>query len=409
MRYSVADMLLRTLPGKSLGRRVTLPFFHSITTTWNWSSLDHTGSDSAPDPDLSVTGLVLSSNIENTFGKHEWDIIESSLKNLGFINVAHQYFEHEAKVNHSGMAFGISGQAVNGKYVVAAVFRGSITYSDYISDVESELFGFHQAGVNACRELAKYISMQGLSKSNTTLFLTGHSYGAAVASLVAIMSSELAERDSVFCYAYASPNYLRKELSGSGMKMFSFCNTEDIVPNVPIGFNLDKTGKIINLDNGNVQTHDPRKYERFLRLYLHFRDKDFDKDGEQQITIRGISNETLSIKESVLRNHMPCTYMALILAQYPDEVANSYIHLSSDLSEHIEDLKWEICVGERYKLPSCDRDNDHTKLTWNSSDKTVIEIDETGMLTAQSAGTAVLCASAEDGRKASVSIRVINE
>ena len=72
----------------------------------------------------------------------------------------------------------------------------------------------------------------------TTLFITGHSYGAANASLVGILSRDLAEPDSIFCYPFATPNYNRHGLTGDGMKMFSFDSNEDIVPQVPIGSNL---------------------------------------------------------------------------------------------------------------------------------------------------------------------------
>ena len=45
-------------------------------------------------------------------------------------------------------------------------------------------------------------------------FITGHSYGAATASLVTIMSADIAERDSIFGYSFATPTYIRHGLTG---------------------------------------------------------------------------------------------------------------------------------------------------------------------------------------------------
>lgn len=74
---------------------------------------------------LSVMGLILATNIESTVGEHAWSLVEYSLGRLGFTNVVHHYFEDAEKVNHPAMAFGRSTETANGKYVVAAVYRGS--------------------------------------------------------------------------------------------------------------------------------------------------------------------------------------------------------------------------------------------------------------------------------------------
>ncbi len=407
MKFSAADVLLRALPDPVESRRINLPFFHSITTTWEWSALDHAKTDEQPDLNMTVTSLVLSSNIENTFGKHNWDVVEGSLTKLGFINIEHLYFEHSAKINYPAMVFAMSDRPVNGKYPVAAIFRGTTSFYDYISDIESERNGFHKAGENAVRELARYLELHGLTKDNTTLFLTGHSYGAAIASLVAIMSEDLAERDSVFCYTFASPNYFRNGLSGDGMKMFTFVSDEDLVPGVPIGHNQDKTGHMIRLSRTDLESHAPQNYKRFLRLYLHFRDKNFDKDSETPSRFHFLNPEGLiPSKESVLRNHMPSTYMALILSEYSDEIADSFITILSKAMETVENLEWDLCAGEVCKLPFTDKKTDHGKLLWRSLDETVIHIDDRNMLTALKEGEAALTVTDEKGRAASIAVHV---
>ncbi len=99
-------------------------------------------------------------------------------------------------------------------------------------------------------------------------------------SLVGISSTDLAERDSIFCYSYATPNYIRNGLTGDGIKMFCFCSNEDVVPQVPVGPNLDKTGVVIKYDRMDLKLNHPKQYDRFLKLYKHFREKDYDSDSD---------------------------------------------------------------------------------------------------------------------------------
>ena len=53
---------------------------------------------------------------------------------------------------------------MNGKTVVAAIYRGSSSYEDFISDAKAEPGGFHEAGINAANELRAYCKSQNLTK-----------------------------------------------------------------------------------------------------------------------------------------------------------------------------------------------------------------------------------------------------
>ena len=310
---------------------MVLPFLHDITTTWDWSDLNFENGNETPNLNLAVAALVLATNIETTVGDHAWDLVESSLGKLGFIHMAHHYFEREEKINYPAMVFARSAQPVNGKYVVAAVYRGSSSTEDFISDLKAEPGGFHKAGINASNELRAYVKGQGLTKENTALFITGHSYGAAVASLVGIQTTDLAEREAIFCYSFATPNYIRNGLTGDGMKMFCYATNEDIVPQVPVGPNLDKTGVVITFDRMDLKLRHPEQYERFLRLYHHFRDKDFDEDSDfMPVEYSFKTPVRIPVNNTVIRSHMPYTYMALILSELPDETAYAYIPRKTD-------------------------------------------------------------------------------
>ena len=393
---------------KPRGERIAMPFLHDMTpdiiTEWNLADFDPAGPNDKPNLNLTVMGLILATNIESTVGKHAWSLIEYSLDRLGFTNIMHQYFESAQKVNYPAMAFGRSTETVNGKYVVAAVYRGSSSFVDFISDAKAEPGGFHQAGINATNELRAYCKSQKLTKENTILFITGHSYGASSASLVGIMSTDLAERDSIFCYSYATPNYIRNGLTGEGMKMFSFNSNEDIVPQVPVGPNLDKTGGVIGYDRLDMKLNHPEQYARFLKLYEHFRDCDYESDTDflpDAYTFKPYVRKP--VDNAIIRNHMPYTYMPFLLAGLPDETAYSYIVEVPGRKERSAD--WIMSVGEVYKLPLAGTG----LFTWTSSDETVASIDERGMLAGKGAGDAVLTVTTPNKKQAVLKVHVSDQ
>ena len=389
------------------GVRIAMPFLHNMTpdiiSEWDWNDFDLAGPNDKPNMNLAVMGLILATNIESTVGKHAWSLVEYSLDRLGFTNIVHQYFESAQKVNYPAMAFGISTQQVNGKYVVAAIYRGSSSFVDFISDAKAELGGFHQAGINATNELRAYCSSQKLTKENTILFIAGHSYGASSASLVGIMSTDLAERDSIFCYSYATPNYIRNGLTGEGMKMFSFNSNEDIVPQVPVGPGLDKTGGVIQYDRLDLKLNHPEQYARFLKLYQHFRDCDYESDTDflpDAYTFKPYVRKP--VDNTIIRNHMPYTYMPFLLCSLTDEEADSYLLDVPKKEPGGQEADWEMFVGEVYKLPLTGTG----LFTWKSSDEAVASIDAKGMLTGKTVGDTLLTVTAPGGKQAVIKVHI---
>ena len=382
---------------------IEMPFLHDMTpdiqSAWNLADFDPNSPNDEPNMNIAVMALILATNIESTVGSHAWSLIEYSLDRLGFTNIVHRYFEEAHKVNHPAMAFGRSIETVNGKTVVAAVYRGSSSFEDFISDAKAEPGGFHQAGVNATNELRAYCQSQGLTKENTILFITGHSYGASCASLVGISSTDLAEKDSIFCYSYATPNYIRNGLTGDGMKMFSFNSNEDVVPQVPVGPNLDKTGKVIWYDRTDLKLRHPEQYDRFLKLYKHFREADYDEDTDflpDAYTFKPFVRKPVEI--GIIRNHMPYTYMPFLLCGLSDEEVEGYIVPVPTKEEREADLV--MSVGETYRLPLAKTG----LLRWKSSEPDVAAVNDRGMLTAKKPGKATLKLDAPGGKQAAVKV-----
>ena len=390
-------------------RRISMSFMSEpISTVWNWSDLDYAHSNEEPNINLTVMALILATNIECTIGDSAWSLVESNLSQLGFEKIVHYYFEEEEDISCAAMVFAISKKPVHGKYVVAAIYRGTSSYADVLSDIKSQLVdGFYEAGVEASNKLREYVHSQNLTKENTTLFITGHSYGAANASLVGILSTDLAERDSIFCYPIAAPNYYRDGLTGKDMKMFTFDSTEDIVPQVPVGPTLDKTGVEIRYDRLDIQKNHPEQYQRFLRVYRYFRHRDYDKDFDfmsEVFTLTGSSEEPAEdtrVDDDAFRVHMTYTYIALILSEQPDDVIDSYIGEFADPYTSIE-----MYEGEIYRLPIKKTRNN---ITWSSSDESVAALNEKGMLVGKGPGKAQLTITMKNGNNATIEVTVLED
>ena len=384
---------------------IAMPFLHNmdpdIKATWDLSDFDPSNPNDEPNQNIKIMALILATNAESTVGLHAWSLVEYSLRRLGFTNVVHRNFELSEQVNHPAMAFGIHTEKVAGKSLVACVCRGSSSFVDFISDGLAEPGGFEDAGVNATNALRAYCASQGLTKENTILFICGHSYGASTASLVGISSTDLAERDSIFCYSYATPNYIRHGMTGEGMKMFSFNSNEDVVPQVPVGPNLDKTGKVYTFDRLDLELNHPDQYARFLRLYKHYRDCDYDKDSDylpDAYTFKPYVKDPVNVE--IIRNHMPYTYMPFLLCELTDEVMETYIVDVPSAEDKF--ASWTMYVGEVYRLPL----TGPGLFSWESSNAAVVNVNKMGMVSAKAAGEAILTLTSpnEDQMKVKVSV-----
>ena len=348
-------------------KSVKLPFMSTwddsrqahVTLKWSVKDLDYTASNEKPNQFLTTTALTLATNIETTHpGANQWDLVYSSLDKLGFTEKKyHAYFDGDdvkpQKVNYPAMVFATHKQKVNGKNVVVAVFRGSSSFQDFITDAlsqidkyihpdiasdEKTIGGFYRVGVNATAELKAYLDANGYTKDNTVVFITGHSLGAATASLVGLRTAAtLVNPDSVFCYPFATPNYFKglkptlesARMTGKNMKMFSFDNEEDIVPDVPLGLSYYKTLNRVNFDREWIQVNEPERYALFNEVYTYFRGRSYEADNSnfmpKEYSFKFFSDHDIKVDSIMVRNHMPYTYMALILSGLPAAEARTYI------------------------------------------------------------------------------------
>ena len=190
-----------SVPAAENAGKVSVPFANkSVLLSWNWN--DFKESSYTENRRLAAAGIAIAGNAAaSDYGSSPYAKVEKTVRALGFTkNIKHLYYS-STKEDYPGMTFAMSSQKVGGKTVVLAVFKGTSSWDDIVTDAKSQLDGFQPAGKHALSELKKYLSGQKLTSKNTILYIVGHSYGGAVASLVAV-------------FALITPSYIDTALYG---------------------------------------------------------------------------------------------------------------------------------------------------------------------------------------------------
>ena len=209
-----------------------------LNIKWDWNELLQDATKADVSQNLLVAGIVMSEEAELSSER-----AKATLKEIGFSDIESDYYplstETSNNVNEPARTFGHKAIMKDGKeyHVVCAVFKGTTTLDDAVTDVLSVKDGFFKAGQNCEKSLESYVStISGATKDNTILFITGHSLGAATANVVGRLSSDLADDSATFVYSIASPNYELGDDYGKGkaLNFRTFTNTADAVPKVPL-------------------------------------------------------------------------------------------------------------------------------------------------------------------------------
>ena len=247
--------------------------------------------------DLAIAGLILSGNAEK---KDNGAAAIKTLETLGFDEVESDGYKNNA-IFYPGMVFGLKRNAVGNKTVVCAIYRGTKSLWDGISNLGSQAEGFSIPGNAGHERLNTYLKKHGLNREDVILFITGHSYGAAVGSQVAQKYCSKSERKSTFAYLYATPNnmILKGKNYGDYKNIINYVNVDDGVPYVPLGNTFGKLGRTFKFDYGKQlnKAANRKKQARFDLAYRFMRDKFFAYD------------------KSPFRDHDTYTYMSFLLCQ----------------------------------------------------------------------------------------------
>ena len=298
-------------------RWVNVPFKRPMQLLWDWNSLLQDATARVKDVRLAIVGLAMGWSCE--LGHIT---IESLLQILGFEHIWSGNYVTSA-LQHSAVsepAYTFAHKAIKQddqvRHIVCAVFKGTTTVADTITDLESVSDGFLAAGKTAADALSAYVQgIEGATDTNTTLFITGHSLGGAIANVVGRLTRDIAEDDQRFVYTYASPNY---ECGDDGKSDYvfpnfrTFTNVADIVPEMPS--DLGKIGIEYTYD---LKTFDEAQRAKFDESYQYFRGVAFEEDDDP-IGL-GVTQIQDPVAAEALRNHLAATYMSFIASELTDE------------------------------------------------------------------------------------------
>lgn len=237
---SKSDLISNVDPNQA--RTVSIKFDDSktIDLNWGWELFDKDASEYSHD--LAMAGCILSQAAE--MGENE---AEARLNALGFENASSIYYKgNEDNMNMPGTTFASAKITLNGedKILVAIVSRGSADTGDWLTNFYSVFNGFYGAADNVRNNFKSYYETLSefygfnVNANNTVLYITGHSLAGAVAGQLAQMTQGMfAQRNNIFTYTFASPNYETfKYDRESFTNVHNIINTQDAVPNLPWGY-----------------------------------------------------------------------------------------------------------------------------------------------------------------------------
>lgn len=302
---------------------VDVQFKQPMRSPWDWHAFFRDATSDESDLGLTVAGLVLSRASEKTPEQ-----VETILATLGFDHLRSSHYHSSGLYRNavSDPARTFAHKAIGTDdgvvHVICAVFRGTTSLEDILTDIKSVKDGFFDAGKNCADALETYVQgIEGATKENTILFLTGHSLGGASANIVGRLTRKLAKESARFVYTYASPNY---ECDGEDgldrpfSNFHTFSNAADVVPTQPPGFS--RIGIEHSYDRSSF---DEARRERFELVYHYFCGVSFD---EHDYLSKHDATKDLDPKYNErYKNHVTSTYMSLILSELSDEELGRFL------------------------------------------------------------------------------------
>ena len=160
------------------------------------------------------------------------------LEKCGF---SYRRFEANATIlsnDRVSFTVGIRKDRTNGCTLVAVILAGTTSDSEWISNLNlgsgSGHAGFEAAEADVYKKLSAYLREQGVS-GKVRFWITGHSRGAAVGSLLTkrLNSMDQYGKANVYTYTFASPAVSEHASEAGYENIFNYINPDDIVTDVP--------------------------------------------------------------------------------------------------------------------------------------------------------------------------------
>lgn len=323
---------------------VTVEFNDTMNIQWDWNDLLQDATTAGENARLAVAGIVMSQAAELSSLR-----VEAVLEELGFSDLISDYYKLSTGTKNDvfepARTFGHKLVEKDGKqyHIICAVFKGTTTLDDALTDIASIEDGFYEAGANCEASLATYAnSIKGATKDNTVLFITGHSLGASTANVVGRLSGDLANDSAKFVYTFASPNYEVGDDAASSnafANFHTFTNTDDVVPKVPLSIAPTYFQKIGAEHTYTFSALSSEQSRKFNKAYRYFTGKWFEDDGVTSSAIR-------------LKNHLCQTYMSFVLSDFDDELLERYLGMSRENPIEVAVADVAVNPSKKTKLKS---------------------------------------------------------
>ncbi len=197
-------------------------------------------SSTVNDPELAKLAIAFSCAAYD----NDLNSILDSFESHGFYWSDVKPYYGQVKWSFNNPAFTLAKKTdKDGNIIVAVVIRGSNRLEDWITDFNVGTDDTHKGFRLSTRSV--YESLKGFLGSIPTegkikYFITGHSFGAAVANLLAVdLMVAGVQKSNVFTYTFATPNVAKKQgysvwsPNGKYDNIINICNTADTVTELP--------------------------------------------------------------------------------------------------------------------------------------------------------------------------------
>lgn len=129
--------------------------------------------------------------------------------------------------------------------LIIVTIRGTQTIGDILTDITAwadedwespkEHPGFSLAKDRIKNEIKTYLTNNGIAASKSKILITGHSYGGAVANLLANSLEDVFDQRDIYAYTFASPNTIVVDSNlVLGSNIHNFRNAWDPVVRIPV-------------------------------------------------------------------------------------------------------------------------------------------------------------------------------
>lgn len=190
---------------------------------------------------------------------HAEDLTRDVFSDFGFnIVLQKNYGRPSEKIDHtSAYTIGhgtvlIDGKSVPAYLVVVRGTDGNEWYSDFNFNFDcGDENHFAMNFLNSAEDVFLDCVSQ-IKNREEVIIVAGHSRGAAVANILALLLNQIYSPSKIYAYTFACPATIKK-LSGIEEKnIFNFLNPNDLVPNFPLaGWGYRRAGTDIFLDSGS--------------------------------------------------------------------------------------------------------------------------------------------------------------